>query len=714
MASSLEVGSKHMGFAGPGGRKRKTISLPSDDEDSASDSSDERPLAKQQRLAFNHHSSKFEEIPTEILNQIVTNLPDDNDLLALVRTCAAFADTLTSEKSAIWRERFLLKWDHPFVAENEQFEYAYRERACTLRLFVPFNVEEDERLLRQLEHLTYMVLETYNQPNKHLPQPLTSLNLQAFESPQDSPWMVTFLSCSSFPKTLKKGRQKYGQPHPVFDALQLVLSHLLLSPASPMALAVKSTRDDYNLALVYNWDRPFATLYRQLPKKKKTATPRRTKLPNLKPRTPKATEPDFELDTHALLHIRTFWHRHLITGSPGANNHGQMNSLDEHTYAGMARDLCDAGITARKWDHMLEEGLPAIAEEWYGHYSSVHPWPKKRQNLEEVQSDAEDWSSAHPMKLDISISEENRPKNWPPVFQDIPALRDTLPEGLDSCVTFRGIAPFVDLREMQLQKSSEKSATKGVPSFPKYHPYMALRVRGVIRPIESQPRPDQITHSNATIPGWSRLVMVMYKPTSEYLLDVLEYKEGNYGGTFATTLTTQMLQAGQIQPGQALDHEVIERERKEHIKKKLLADPMWQTPASIDKEVIAAMEEKFSASEHLQWEDMEYAYAYEGVLLPGGKIMMGRYWGCGLNGEGSPGMEVDEDGQTLEDESPDDGGSGGGSGGMAVSDGGNGGNSGSQGASQTGAKAKGTGRPKAKTPVKRHLKLERGPFVFWC
>jgi hypothetical protein len=55
-----------MGFAGPGGRKRKTISLPSNDEDSGSDSSDERPLAKQQRLAFNRHSSKFEEIPTEV------------------------------------------------------------------------------------------------------------------------------------------------------------------------------------------------------------------------------------------------------------------------------------------------------------------------------------------------------------------------------------------------------------------------------------------------------------------------------------------------------------------------------------------------------------------------------------------------------------------------------------------------------------------------
>ncbi len=44
------------------------------------------------------------------------------------------------------------------MAKNEQFEAAYRERGCILRLFVPFNDEKDERLLFQLEHLTFMVL----------------------------------------------------------------------------------------------------------------------------------------------------------------------------------------------------------------------------------------------------------------------------------------------------------------------------------------------------------------------------------------------------------------------------------------------------------------------------------------------------------------------------------------------------------------------------
>lgn len=44
------------------------------------------------------------------------------------------------------------------MTENELFEAAYRERGCVLRLFVPFKDEEDERLLFQLEHLTFMVL----------------------------------------------------------------------------------------------------------------------------------------------------------------------------------------------------------------------------------------------------------------------------------------------------------------------------------------------------------------------------------------------------------------------------------------------------------------------------------------------------------------------------------------------------------------------------
>ena len=60
----------------------------------------------------------------------------------------------------------------------------------------------------------------------------------------------------------------------------------------------------------------------------------------------------------------------------------------------------------------------------------------------------------------------------------------------------------------------------------------------------------------------------------------------------------------------------------------------------------------------LQWEDIEYAYVYEGALLPGGKIMMGRWWRCGTvlgGGDGGEGFEVVEDNTILGDDGEDDG-----------------------------------------------------------
>ena len=42
-------------------------------------------------------------------------------------------------------------------------------------------------------------------------------------------------------------------------------------------------------------------------------------------------------------------------------------------------------------------------------------------------------------------------------------------------------------------------------------------------------------------------------------------------------------------------------------------------------------------------DDIEYAYAYEGILVPGGKIMMGRWWRCAEAGFGE-GRELVEGG----------------------------------------------------------------------
>lgn len=206
--------------------------------------------------------------------------------------------------------------------------------------------------------------------------------------------MTSFLTNAFYPKTVSRDHNKYGQSHALFDAIQVALSHLLLSPASEMAHAVQSSRHRYDMALVYNWGNPLTMIYRQLPRAEVPPVPAqgRSVFPNLVRR---GQGPKYEVDTYALLHVRNFWHRHLIESDYGTQF--PYSSVNERTYASMANLLCDAGITPRRWDQMLVQGLPQVANEWYGHYSCIHPWPKRRQDLAVVQTDAEDWSSAHPL-----------------------------------------------------------------------------------------------------------------------------------------------------------------------------------------------------------------------------------------------------------------------------------------------------------------------------
>lgn len=219
--------------------------------------------------------------------------------------------------------------------------------------------------------------------------------------------MIAFLSGPYFPKP----RCRYGAPHPQFDALQLALSHLLLSPASDMAYLVPTSRENYDVTIVYNWGKPLATLYRRLPVKAAPAPrpSRQTMFPNLRPRPAPKPEPEFELDTYALLHIRNFWHRHLIDyplKEAGEDTPRRSNGTFENTYSKMARKLCEAGITPKQWDEFLQNGLPPhIAEVWYGHWSCAHPWPRKKEELAEMQSCAEDWTSVDPlvsMRMDFA------------------------------------------------------------------------------------------------------------------------------------------------------------------------------------------------------------------------------------------------------------------------------------------------------------------------
>lgn len=368
----------------------------------------------------------------------------------------------------------------------------------------------------------------------------------------------------------------------------------------------------------------------------------------------------------------------------------------------------------------------------------------------------------------------------------------------------QGLANFVDLDAIRDRKAlGGFHPTLTVPKLPKYHPFLSLRLRGVIHPIESQPTKRQWDQSGAdgeeeedvSIPGWNRIVMVMYKPTKRYLIQVLEYAEENYGDAFGPLVSMQLSlnsgtgvngpQTAQPTPGSisssnvqnntnagvnpsttppstsspttsntnthntpqqqagpqptapsapAFDAAEAERQLQAHLEEKLLSNKAWRSSSprtSMTRATIEAMEDRFRSNYALDWNDMEYAYAYEGAILPGGKIALGRWWRCGLHGVG-PGKELDAEGFPVDVVGGDDAAAAaaaaaGGSVGDGDGDGngngnGNGGRDGEDG-QDTGADGKPDGDGANAAQQQQHADLlgdhsnqglERGPFVFWC
>ena len=353
------------------------------------------------------------------------------------------------------------------------------------------------------------------------------------------------------------------------------------------------------------------------------------------------------------------------------------------------------------------------------------------------------------------------------------------------CTVFKGLATFIELATL----GSKLPSTIG-PAL-KYHPYLSLRVRGVVHPIGNQPpKPedaacvtgasgvfDEQDENHRQIPGWNRVVMVMYRYSPRYLVQVLEHAEENYGDAFGVAVTAQMNMAtaaaaapapavqqqaqqpnttqGQPQntiaadgvgagagPGPGadsgigntaapannilnnattvnnilnnaganaagLDDEEIERLIQEHLETKLTTDPGYP---NMKPEEIMTMESNFHADYELDWADIHYAYAYEGVVCPGGKIMMGRWWRCGGVGAGV-GLEIDELGYSVDrpEDDQDDQAADGNASGSGGGDGG-GGQSSASGASSSQTSNSAAARRRRSV---KNVKLERGPFAFW-
>ena len=156
-------------------------------------------------------------------------------------------------------------------------------------------------------------------------------------------------------------------------------------------------------------------------------------------------------------------------------------------------------------------------------------------------------------------------------------------------------------------------------------------------------------------------------------------------GTANLQAQGQVLNGVAAPVGQVLDPDEVDAQLDKHLRDKLLANDVWRDGSKLGKEAIEDMEENYRLSEYLDWNDIDYAYAYEGAILPGGKIMMGRWWRLAMGGEGE-GLEwSDALGWEADEEDGDP---------MDVDEG-------------------AQPQPASAANGRSHKKVERGPFVFW-
>ena len=396
----------------------------------------------------------------------------------------------------------------------------------------------------------------------------------------------------------------------------------MLHPGSSFAATVRASRENYDLKIAYLHDIPLKTVWH----------PQESRLGDSELR-----RPSMKLDLEALLHIRNFWHAHLAYKASG------MYANAATTYREMARALVLRNHAPQKWDGAIQR-LSDVLPHWFGHYSCTHPNPRKIQDIEEHQTCAEDWVNqygkhgVHPLSLTIATTTSPQRGWWPPIFATMPILESSTPDvdAASGHVYIRGIAPFL-------------SPLKHPDMYPAYK---ALRVRGIIHTLPEQKE----------IPGWRRIIMVLYQPTPRYLLAVLDensppddddddpfgqieliaaLQASNAGmdqqqGAEKTITPNQVQDPGQTQnqeqvattPPAAPSAEALEKMmRKELECREELKGPLG--PAYLTRDFIADMEDNLHPPEELAWDDFSYAYVYEGVIIPGGKIMMGRYWRCG-------------------------------------------------------------------------------------
>ena len=324
------------------------------------------------------------------------------------------------------------------------------------------------------------------------------------------------------------------------------------------------------------------------------------------------------------------------------------------------------------------------------------PWPKKLEDLEDRQTDAEHWAQhsheINPLTLDLETTTDLERGYWPDAFAKIPIFRKSMPRNrsfdppsntdamdidkapsaqsrlplsskdLDpkaaetTTTYFRGLAPSLDLNSPPSTTSTS-------------HPYLSPRIAGFTHPIA-----PSTTHA---LP-FHRIAFILYRPSAASLASTLEDALHLYGGptqqAALADLYSGWLAAQGLGPASAGPHvsswlppaagSVEFQEALVGVVRRELDEVGRVGPVEMGTEAVRAMEwcasygmgllefgeheravekgEKGVATAGaVGWEEVEAAWAYEGAVLPGGKIMLGRWWRVGEGREGGGGGDED-------------------------------------------------------------------------
>ncbi|KAJ5099258.1 hypothetical protein N7532_006259 [Penicillium argentinense] len=255
--------------------------------------------------------SRLLRIPHEILLEIISYLPREEDAIKLSNSCWAMRHAILNEDSLVWRDLYQRKYDVPKRHSAKDLGRTYRVRGVALSAeamgFLPYML--NERQMAWIAIVRDMVVEGLTAPISPTgPKTLNRLRAVLAQS--------NFLN-----NPLKIWTSKPNKY--LFIAVQLSLTAFALNPDVTEPCA----RIHYNMAVVYDDS----------------------------DETPYIAPASLSTDFHKFLHIRSFWQRHFL-------HPGERSFFESYEEA------------SRKWQPgmRMDSDGSFFPSQWTGYISCLH------------------------------------------------------------------------------------------------------------------------------------------------------------------------------------------------------------------------------------------------------------------------------------------------------------------------------------------------------